>query len=136
MTTESYRTPGLVRIALRAFPAAFRVRYGHDLWQCIRDARRDLGNETFAVTIQFWILIVADLGRSAVVERFRSTSRDSYFLVLRRTVGAVLVAAALANVGYDAMSVKLRMGVFAALLTLVSVMTGIRLLRSGPARPR
>lgn len=134
MTTQSHRTPRLVRMAVGVFPSAFRARYGHEVWQCIRDARRDLGDQSFALTIRFWILIMADLGRSAVVEWCRSISRESYYLALRRTAGAVLIAAALINVAYDAMSIKLSMGVFTALLTAVSAITGTLLMRSGPAR--
>ena len=134
MTTQPYRIPRLVRMALGAFPATFRTRYGHEIWQCIRDARRDLGNETFAVTIRFWILIVADLGRSALIEWGRSIPRESYSLALRRTVGALLIAAASANVAYDAMSPKLSMGVFVALLTAVSAITGTLLMRRRPGR--
>lgn len=134
MTTPAYRTPELVRLALNIFPAAFRARYGHDLWQCIRDARRDLGNETFAVTIRFWILIVADLARSALMEWFRSIPRESWSLALRRTAGALLIGAALANVAYDAVSIKLSMGFFVALLTAAGAVTGTLLIRSGPGR--
>ena len=133
MTTLS--PPRLVRLALAMFPAAFRARYGSEIWQCIRDARHELGDESFALTIRFWMGIMADLGRSAVMERVRSTPRESYYLALRRMSGIVLVAAALVNVGYDAMSVKLSMGVFAALLTVVGAVTGTLLIRSAPRRP-
>lgn len=132
MTPESYQIPRLARVALMMFPAAFRERYGHDLMQCIRDGRRDLGSETFAATIRFWILVVTDLARSALMERCRSIPRGSWSLALRRTAGAVLIAAALANVAYDAMSVKLSMGVFVALLTALSAIAGTLLIRSRP----
>ena len=128
--TRSHGTPKIVRMALRAFPATFRDRYGRELWQCIRDARRDLGSETLAVTIRFWIVIVADLGRSALIEWCRSIPRESWSLALRRTAGALLLAAALANVAYDAVSVKLSMGVLVALLTALSAITGAVLIRS------
>ena len=111
------------------FRPAFRARYGREIWQCIRDARYELGDESLALTIRFWIGIMADLARSAVMERYQSIPRESY-LALRRTSGAVLITAALANVGYDAMSVKLSMGVFAALLTAVGAITGALLVRS------
>jgi hypothetical protein len=123
-------------MALAVFPAAFRTRYSHEVWQCIRDARRDLGDESFARTIRFWILIIADLGRSAVMEWCRSIPREAYVLALRRTAGALLLAAALANVVYDAMSIKLSMGVLVALLTAVSAIAGTLLLRSGPGKAR
>jgi len=121
--------PRLVRWALVMFRPAFRARYGREIWQCIRDARYELGDESLALTIRFWIGIMADLARSAVMERYQSIPRESY-LALRRTSGAVLITAALANVGYDAMSVKLSMGVFAALLTAVGAITGALLVRS------
>jgi hypothetical protein len=130
MTTLPPRIPKLVRLALGVFPGAFRTRYGHEIWQCIRDARRDLGNESFVLTIRFWIGIMGDLGRSAGVEWYRSVSRQSILLALRRTAGAVLIAAALLNVAYDAMSVKLNMGVFALLLTILAAVTGGLLIRS------
>ena len=116
-------------MALVMFPAAFRGRYGREIWQCIRDARYELGDESRALTIRFWIGIMADLGRSAVMEWYRSTPRESYYLAVRRISGAVLIAAALVNVGYDAMSVKLSMGVFAGLLTAVGAITGTMLIR-------
>src|ERR1700682_2989217 len=100
MTTRSYGTPKIVRMALRAFPATFRARYGRELWQCIRDARRDLGDESLTLTIRFWIVIVADLGRNALIERCRSVPREFLSLALRRTAGVLLIAAALANVAY------------------------------------
>jgi hypothetical protein len=130
MTSQSYGPSRLVRVVLRAFPAAFRARYGDELWQCIRDARRDLGEESVAVTIRFWVLIVADLGRSALMERCRSVTRESWSLALRRTAGVFLLAAALGNVAYDSMSIKLSMGVFVALLTLLSAVTGVMLMRT------
>jgi hypothetical protein len=135
MTSSSYRTPKVIRLALNIFPTAFRARYGHELWQCIRDARRDLGNDTFAARIRFWILIVADLALSGVMEWLRSVPRESWPLGLRRTGGALLIAVALANVAYDAVSIKLSMGVFAALLTAVTAVAGTLLMRSGPGRP-
>jgi hypothetical protein len=122
-------------MALGVFPAAFRARYGHEIWQCIRDSRHDLGDESLALTIRFWIGIMADLGRSATIEWCRSIPRESFSLALRRTAGAVLIAAALVNVAYDAISIKLSMGVFTALLTAVGAITGTLLIRSGPGRP-
>jgi hypothetical protein len=134
MTTQPYGIPRPVRAALRIFPAAFRARYGHDLLQCIRDGRRDLGSDGFAVTIRFWALVVVDLARSALVERGRSFTRESWSLALRRTGGIVLIAAALANVAYDVVSVKLSMGVFTALLTAASAIAGTLLMRSRPGK--
>ena len=136
MTTLSPRTPKVVRLVLGLFPSAFRTRYGHEIWQCIRDARRDLGNESFVLTIRFWIGIMADLGRCAGVEWCRSISRESYIFALRRTAGAVLIAAALVNVAYDAMSVKLSMGVLTALLTVLAAIAGGLLMRSRPGKAR
>ncbi|MDP9179589.1 MAG: hypothetical protein M3O61_18105 [Gemmatimonadota bacterium] len=136
MRPRFYRAPKLVQIALRLFPAPFRARYGPDLWQCIRDARRDLGNENISVTIRFWFLVLADLGRSALIEWCRSISRESWSLALRRTAGAALIASALANVAYDAVSIKLSMGFFAAFLTAVAAVTGSLLVRSGPGNAR
>ncbi len=136
MTTQDCRSSRLVRIALRIFPASFRARYGQELCQCIHDARRDLGNDSFGATTRFWILIVADLARSAPMEWGRSIPREDWWLVLRRTAGALLLVAALANVVYDAMSVKLSMGFFVALLTLVSAITGGLLIQGGPRRAR
>jgi hypothetical protein len=133
MTTLS--APRLVRMALGMFPAAFRARYGREICQCIRDARHELGDESLALTIRFWIGIMTDLGRSAVTEWYQSIPRESYYFALRRMSGAVLITAALVNVGYDAMSVKLSMGVFAALLTAVGAITGALLIRSAPRKP-
>ena len=134
MTTFTPRTRKLVRLVLGVFPAEFRSRYGDEIWQCIRDARRDLGNESFLLTIRFWIGIMADLGHCAGVEWCRSVSRQSYILALRRTVGAVLIAAALANVAYDAMSVKLSMGVLVALVTALAAVTGGLLIQNPPGK--
>ena len=134
MTNLSTRTPKVVRLVLGVFPAAFRTRYGHEIWQCIRDARRDLGNESFVLTIRFWIRIMADLARGAVVEWCRSISRESYILALRRTAGAVMITAAFVNVAYDAMSPKLSMGVLVALLTALAAVTGGLLIRNRPGK--
>jgi hypothetical protein len=125
--------PRLVRMALGIFPAAFRSRYGYEIWQCIRDARHDIGDESFVLAIRFWIDVLADLGRSATIEWGRSISRE-YALALRRTAGIALIGAAVANVGYDAVSVKLSMGIFTALLTAVGAIAGALLIRSGPTR--
>jgi hypothetical protein len=134
MTTLSPRTPKVVRLVLGLFPSAFRTRYGHEIWQCIRDARRDLGNESFLLTIRFWIGIMADLGRSAGVEWCRSMSQQSYASALRRTAGAVLITAAFVNIAYDAISPKLRMGVLVALLTALAAVTGGLLIRNRPGK--
>jgi hypothetical protein len=134
MTTFTPRTPKLVRLVLGVFPAEFRSRYGDEIWQCIRDARRDLGNESFVLTIRFWIGIMVDLGRSACVEWWRSISRQSYILALRRTAGAVLITAAFVNIAYDAISPKLRMGVLVALLTALAAVTGGLLMRNRPGK--
>jgi hypothetical protein len=136
MTTRPYRALGIVRLALSMFPAPFRDRYGRDLLQCISDARRDLSSESLAGPIRFWILIAADLTRSAFLERCRSVARETWSLALRRTGGALLIAAALANVVYDAVSIKLSMGVFAALLTAISAVTGTLLIRGGQRKAR
>jgi hypothetical protein len=135
MTTQDHCIPGPVRAALRIFPAGFRARYGRDLLQCIRDGRRDLGSDTFAVTVRFWVVILVDLARSALVERCRSIPRESWSLALRRLAGAVLIGAAVANVTYDAVSVKLSMGYFVALLTALSAITGVLLIRSRAGSP-
>lgn len=127
--------PKLVRIALGVFPAAFRNRYGYEIWQCIRDARDDLDKGSFALTMRFWISIMTDLARGATIAWCRSIPRE-YALALRRTAGVVLVAAAIGNVGYDAVSVKLSMGVFAALLTTIGAAAGALLIRSGTTRSR
>lgn len=134
MITQPYRVPRLVRAVLATFPPAFRARYGQELCQCIRDARRDLESETSAATIRFWMSIVADLARSALVERYRSIPPGFWPLMLRRTAGALLIAAAVANVAYDVVSIKLSMGVFTALLTGASAIAGTLLIRSGPRR--
>jgi hypothetical protein len=125
--------PRLLRIALGMFPAAFRSRYGHEIWQCIRDARHDLDARGFALSLRFWIAVIADLARAAALEWRRSISPDS-ILALRRVAGIGLIGAALANVGYDAMSVKLSMGVLAVLLTAAAAISGVFLIRSGTVR--
>ena len=134
MTTFPSRTPKLVRLVLGVFPAEFRTRYSDEIWQCIRDARRDLGNESFVLAIRFWIEIMADLARGAVLEWSRSISRESYILALRRSAGAVMIAAAFGSIAYDAISPKLSMGVFVALLTAVAAVTGGVLIRSRPGK--
>ncbi|MFL5620870.1 MAG: hypothetical protein ACJ79A_21015 [Gemmatimonadaceae bacterium] len=53
-------------LLLRAYPRAFRAAFGREMTLCFRDLVRDAG----APGVGFWMMIVADVARSAPALRF------------------------------------------------------------------
>ena len=125
----------MLRVILAFFPRQFSDRYSYEIWQTVRDSRRDLAAPGFARTAIFWIRIVGDLARSGLAERARSVSGKRRSHLARRALGVPLIAAAAANVAYDATSEHLSMGVLAMLLTVAGVLAGTILISRRPRNP-
>jgi len=126
----SDRTLGVV---LRAYPAPFRAHYEHEILTTLRDQRRALGSVQAWAAAAFWARTLIDLLRSAATERI-CDARDRGSIargrrVVRHVFGVLLVGFAIGNVVYDVAEPKLRMGRFAMLVTGVSGLAGLRLLR-------
>jgi len=124
-------------VVLRAYPASFRAHYAHEILTTLRDQRRALGSVRSWATTAFWMRALMDLLRSAATERIcyaRDQGSTTPGLIVRRFLGVLLVAFAIGNVVYDVAEPKLRMGIFAMLLTGLGGLAGLRLLwRRRPA---
>jgi len=127
----------VLEVALRAYPAAFRAHYAHEILTTLRDQRRAMGRVRSWATAAFWARALLDLLRSAANERIADARERASIApghVARRCLGVLLVALALGNVAYDVAEPKLRMGILAMLLTGLSGLAGFRLLwRRHPA---
>ena len=120
-------------VVLRAYPAPFRAHYAHEILMTLRDQRRALGSVQSWVTAAFWVRALIDLLCSAATERI-CDARDRGSIargrrVVRHVFGVLLVGFAIGNVVYDVAEPKLRMGMFAMLLTALSGLAGFGLLR-------
>jgi hypothetical protein len=129
----------VLAIVLRAYPASFRAAYARELLLTLRDQRRALSNTDGWGVAKFWARALADLLRSAAVERMTSGHARVASLgrrgALRVASGWLLLSLALGNVAYDVSEPKLSMGAFAILITAVSGLAGVRLVwRSRVAR--
>jgi hypothetical protein len=130
----------LVRLLLRAYPAAFRAAYGGEVARCVRDARRALGAAPAGDVARFWARVALDLARQAAVERLASVPTGPGSAVgrarahARGACGVALLLAAAANAAYDAASAENSMGILAALLCGLGAAAGVVLL--WPRRPR
>jgi hypothetical protein len=121
-------------VVLRAYPASFRAHYAHEILTTLRDQRRALGSVRRWATATFWVRALIDLLRSAATERIAAARDRAPGRVARRFLGFLLVTFAVGNVAYDVAEPKLRMGVFAMLLTALSGLAGLALLwRRRPA---
>ena len=139
-TSSRHRLSDRVLAAvLRAYPAPFRAHYAHEILMTLRDQRRALGSVPPWAAAAFWARALIDLVRSAATERIAEASEHASIApgsIANRCVGILLVAFAIGNVAYDIAEPKLRMGVFAMLLTGLSCLVGVRLLwRRHPASP-
>src|SRR5689334_13260899 len=118
-------------VVLRAYPAAFRARYASEILATLRDQRHALGSVGFWASTTFWTRVLVDLLQSAATERIAS-ARECAFVapgrVARLSIGVLLVACAVGNVVYDVSEPKLRMGIFAMLVTGLSGVAGLRIL--------
>jgi hypothetical protein len=122
-------------VVLRAYPAPFRAHYAHEILVTLRDQRRALGSVRRWAVVAFWARALIDLLRAAGTERIadaRDRASTAPSPVARRVLGVLLVGLAIGNVVYDVTEPKLRMGVFAMLLTLLSGLAGLRLLWRRP----
>ena len=120
-------------VVLRAYPASFRAHYAREMLVTLRDQRRALPKSDRWSVARFWARSVADLLRSAAVERIASGRASAASLgrrgVLRSASGLVLLLLAVANVAYDLAHPTLTMGLQAILLTTLSALAGVGLLR-------
>jgi hypothetical protein len=67
------------RLLLRAYPAAFRAAYGHEMTQLFNDRRRDASSARG----QFWAAMLADVARSAPtmrLEQLRAQWSDNSYM--------------------------------------------------------
>lgn len=119
-----------VRLLVRAYPPAFRAAYGGELAQCVRDARRALGETSRLDALRFWAAVVADLAGGAAVE-WVAEARTAAGGRVRRGAGLALLAAAAGNIAYDVGSVRNSMGVLALLLTALAIAAGGALVHRG-----
>ena len=113
----------VLAVVLRAYPVSFRAHYARELLVTLHDQRRALPKSDRWSVARFWARTLADLLRSAAVERIAS-SRG----VLRGALGLLLLLCAIGNVAYDVSEPKLSMGVLAILLTVVSGVAGVGLI--------
>src|SRR5581483_5122575 len=60
------------RLALHAYPAAFRQRFGEEMWQVFRDAYEEARARGPAAMALLWLRASADLLRSALPERIHA----------------------------------------------------------------
>ena len=122
----------VVAVVLRVYPASFRAHYARELLLTLHDQRRALPDTDGWSVAKFWARAVADLLRSAAVERIASSHASAASLsrrgVLRNASGLLLVFCAVGNVAYDLSEPKLSMGVLAILLTALSGLAGVGLL--------
>ena len=118
-------------MVLRAYPAAFRAHYAHEILMTLRDQRRALGSVPSWATAAFWTRALIDLLCSAATERIADARERASIApgsIARRCLGGLLVAFAIGNVVYDVAEPKLRMGILAMLVTGLSGLAGSRLL--------
>lgn len=132
----------LYALLLRAYPAAFRERFGAEMRQHFRDLRRDAAARGEGAA-RFWLELAADTARSlpaqhlaALRERRRAPSTDlphtpypEKAMIFRKLVGGVLVALALIHVVADAVDASNSMGGLAILVTLLAFAAGAAILR-------
>lgn len=118
-------------LVLRAYPASFRAHYAQEILFTLHDQRRALSDTDRWSVARFWARALADLLRSAAVERIASARAIVASLGSRGTPriasGFVLLFFAIGNVAYDVSEPKLSMGVLAILLTTLSGLAGVRL---------
>ena len=112
---------------VRLFPSGFRVAFGREVQAVILEQRAKLSGAGLRRQVWFHVAETADLLRAAGVE-WRPT-------VLRLT-GAILLVAAIANVGYDLANPKLSMGVIAWGMTFIAIGTSRLMTRAAERRRR
>ena len=122
----------VLAVVLRAYPASFRAHYAREMLVTLHDQRRALPDTSGWNVARFWARALADLLRSALIERIASGGASLALLGRRgapRIVsGLVFLFFAVGNVAYDLAEPKLSMGVLAIALTMVSGVAGVGLL--------
>lgn len=131
----------LYALLLRAYPAAFRARFGPEMRQLFRDRRRDAA-ERGEGAARFWLGLAADAVRSLPAQhlaalRERRTAPSARVpvhrfpekaMIFRKLAGAMLVLIALFHIGIDVAHPHSSMGGLAILLTAVMLAGGAVLL--------
>ena len=122
----------VLAVVLRAYPAAFRAHYARELLVTLHDQRRALPDTGGWSVARFWARALADLLRSALVERIASGRASAALLgrrgALRIVSGSLFLSFAVGNAAYDLSEPKLSMGVLAIGLTMLSGAAGVGLL--------
>lgn len=128
-------------LLLRAYPAAFRERFGVEMRQLFRDRRQDSA-ERGEGAARFWLDLAADTVRSlpaqhlaALRERRPAPSArtpahrfQEKAMIFCRLLGALLVGSALLHIGIDVAHPHSSMGGLAILLTALMLAGGAVLL--------
>jgi hypothetical protein len=99
-------------VLVRLFPADFRAEFGREVKAVILEQRANLWVEGPVQLLWFHVTATADLVRAAAMQ---------WRPAILRLMSAIVLIAALANVGYDLAHPKLSMGYFAWGLTLIAV---------------
>ncbi|HEX2091338.1 MAG TPA: hypothetical protein VHG28_03010 [Longimicrobiaceae bacterium] len=124
-------------LLLRAYPAAFRERFGAEMLLCFRDRRRNLRAAPPAARLRFGLHLLADLAATLPAEhlsaaRAIATRFLENAMTTGRLAGIALTLLAIAHIAYDAENPREQMGGWAILLTAVVFAAGAVLL----TRPR
>jgi len=84
------------RLAMWAYPSAFRRRYGDEMWRVARDADAEARMAGDVVVVALWLRIAADLAHNASAERI-SLMRPTVVLaaVMTGVAGVIAVLASL-----------------------------------------
>ena len=128
----------VLAVVFRAYPASFRAHYAREMLVTLHDQRRALPDTGGWNVAKFWARALADLLRSAAVERIASGGASLSWLrrrgVLRIASGLLFLSFAVGNVAYDLSEPKLSMGMLAVVLTMLSGVAGVGLLWRRPAK--
>jgi len=128
-------------LLLRAYPAAFRERFGAEMRQLFRDRRRDAA-ERGEGAARFWLGLAADAVRSLPAQHLADLRERRHAapaltpvhrfqdraMIFRKLAGAVLVLIALFHIGIDVAHPHSSMGGLAILLTALMLAAGAVLL--------
>ncbi len=131
----------LYALILRAYPAAFRERFGAEMRQLFRD-RRQGATERGEGAARFWLDLAADTVRALPAQhlaalrerRHASPARTPFHrfqdraMIFRKLAGALLVVIALVHIGIDVAHPHSSMGGLAILLTALMLAAGAVLL--------
>ena len=111
---------------LRLFPSEFRMQFGGEIRSLILEQRKSLSSDTAGRLLRFHAVATLDLLRAACTQ---------WRPALARIASAMLVAGAIANLGYDLANPQLSMGFLAWGLTVMA-MTSSLWMSAGAGRRR